>query len=123
MREDTTGPMAAAYVENPDFTPFAAWDGDAIVAGANVFVRGPVASLNTSSTLPGHRGLGAQSALIAARIEAAREAGCDWVIAETGRAQPGTVNPSLANLERAGLRPLYARQNWRWTNPQARSDG
>lgn len=114
---DVLIPMFAAYVENPAFTPFAAWDGDEIVAGANLFIHGSVASLNTASTLPTHRKLGAQSALIAARIQAAYEAGCTWVISETGDPQPGTVNQSLANLTNAGLRPIYARQNWRWNNP------
>ncbi|WP_194911180.1 GNAT family N-acetyltransferase [Catenulispora rubra] len=120
MPEDALGPMVAAYVENPGFIPFAVWDGEDIVAGANLFVHGPVASLNSGSTLPSHRGLGAQPALIAARIEAAREAGCEWVVAETGRPQPGTANASLANLERAGLHRLYARRNWRWSNPEVR---
>jgi GNAT superfamily N-acetyltransferase len=105
----------AAYFEHPDFTPFAVWDGDEIVAAANLSVYGPVGSLNTAATLPTHRNLGAQSALITARLHAAYEAGCTWVIAETGKPQPGTVNHSLANLERAGLRRLYARHNWRWT--------
>lgn len=117
MPQDVFAPMFAAYVENPVFTLFAAWDGDEIVAGASLFVHGPIASLNTASTLPSHRKLGAQSALIAARMAAAYDAGCTWVIAETGKPQPGTVNRSLANLERAGLRTLYARENWRWTNP------
>jgi hypothetical protein len=45
------------------------------------------------------------------------------VIAETGRPQPGVSNRSPANLERAGLRPVYARRNWRWTNPALRTAG
>jgi hypothetical protein len=121
MPEDPLAPMFAACLDNPSFLPFAAWDGDRIVAGANLFVHGPIASLNAASTLPGHYNLGAQSALIAARIRAAYDAGCTWVIAETGRPDPGEVNVSLANLERAGLRPLYARQNWVWTNPDHRA--
>jgi GNAT superfamily N-acetyltransferase len=117
MPEATLGPMFAAYVEDPAFTLFAVWDGDEIVAGANLFIHGAVASLNHGSTLPGHYRRGAQSALIAARIEAAREAGCSWVTSESGKPRPGEANPSLDNLQRAGLRPMYARQNWRWTNP------
>lgn len=117
MPEDTLGPMFAAYVENPAFTLFAVWDGEEIVAGGNLFIHGSVGSINHGSTLPGHYRRGAQSALIAARIEAAREAGCSWVISETGKPQPGETNASLDNLRRAGLRPMYARQNWRWTNP------
>ena len=124
MPEETLSPMLAACVENPFFLPFAAWDGDEIVAGANLFIHGPIASLNAASTLPSHYNRGAQSALIAARVKAAYDAGCTWVIAETGRPDPGEVNNSLSNLERAGLRPLYARANWLWTNPDQRgADG
>jgi GNAT superfamily N-acetyltransferase len=113
---DSQLPIFTAYFENPAFTPFAVWDGDEIVAAANLFVHGQIGSFNTAATLPTHRKLGAQSALITARIQAAYEAGCTWVIAETGKPEPGAVNDSLTNLERAGLRPIYARHNWRWTN-------
>jgi GNAT superfamily N-acetyltransferase len=117
MPEDTFSAMLAGCGDNPDFTPFAAWDGDRIVAGGNLFIHGPIASLNAGATLPSHYNQGAQSALIAARVKAAYDAGCTWVVAETGRPDPGEVNHSLSNLERAGLRPLYARENWLWTNP------
>ncbi|MFD6443861.1 GNAT family N-acetyltransferase [Promicromonospora sp. NPDC060204] len=106
--------MLAESVRHPAATPFAAWDGDTIVAGANLYVHGTVASLNSGATLPDHRGRGAQSALIAARLAAARAAGAGWVVAETGAPAPGEVNQSLANLQRAGLQVRYARQNWRW---------
>ncbi|TDC29244.1 GNAT family N-acetyltransferase [Micromonospora sp. 15K316] len=106
--------MVAASVEHPQFHPYGVWDGTDLVGGANLFVRGPVGALNSGSTLPSHRNLGVQSALIAARAEAARAAGCRWLIAETGQPAEGTKNQSLANLERAGLRVRYVRQNWRW---------
>jgi len=59
--------MFAASTSNPAFNPFAAWDGDEIVATANLFVGGEVASLNAGATLPSHQNRGAQSALIAVR--------------------------------------------------------
>ncbi len=107
--------MLANSVANPAFHPFAAWDGETVVAGGNLLVHGEVGSLSTGATGPDHRGRGAQSALIAARLRAARELGCRWVIAETGWPDPGTRNPSLENLRRAGLPVLYERTNWRWT--------
>ncbi|MEV4811836.1 GNAT family N-acetyltransferase [Micromonospora avicenniae] len=106
--------MVTASVGHPQFHPYGVWDGTDLVGGANLFVRGPVGALNSGATLPSHRNLGVQSALIAARVEAARAAGCRWVIAETGQPAEGTKNQSLANLERAGLRVRYVRQNWRW---------
>jgi hypothetical protein len=111
--------MMAATAENPQFHLYGAWDGTDLVAGAALFVRGPVGSLNSGATLPSHRMLGAQSALIAVRAEAARSAGCQWLVAETGKAGPGETNQSTVNLERAGLRVRYVRPNWRW---QAETD-
>ncbi|MFI6097007.1 GNAT family N-acetyltransferase [Lentzea sp. NPDC051213] len=107
--------MVANSVSNPDFHGFAAWDGDTMVAGGNLLVHGDVGSINTGGTLPEYRGRGAQSALIAARAQAAHEAGCRWVVAETGVPEPGQSNRSLNNLRRAGLQDLYQRQDWRWT--------
>ena len=95
--------MFAASASNPTFRPFAAWDGDEIVATANLFVDGEVASLNAGATLPSHQNRGAQSALIAARGKHAIAAGCRWLVAETGEPAEGAVNPSLNNLVRAGL--------------------
>lgn len=106
--------MMAEAATQPGFRPFAAWDGDDMVATANLFVHGSVGSLNSTATLPTHRNRGAQSALIAARAKAAADAGCNWLAAETGRPADGEVNPSLNNLLRHGLRPIYERENWAW---------
>jgi hypothetical protein len=114
MPEEGIAEMLVASVGHPDFRPFAVWDGDHLVAGANLFVNGEVGSLNTGSTLPGHRNRGAQSALLAARAKEAANAGCRWLVAEAGRPAEGETNPSLNNMLRAGLRQLYVRQNWIW---------
>ncbi|MBM0275283.1 hypothetical protein [Micromonospora tarensis] len=106
--------MLASTVDAPAWRPYAGWDGDDLVAGGNLFLHGEAASLNAAATAPGHRRLGAQSALIAARARAAAEAGCRWLFAETGKPAPGQQNPSLNNMRRAGLVPLYERRNWIW---------
>jgi hypothetical protein len=108
--------MFAATVEHPGFHTFAAWDGEQIVAGGNLFVHDEVGSINSGATLPSHRNRGAQSAVIAARAAAAVAVGCRWVVAEAGKPPAGVSNPSLNNLTRIGLRPLYSRQNWTWRN-------
>lgn len=112
--------MLAEALVHPGFRPFAAWDGDEMVAAANLFVHGPVGALNATATLRTHRNRGAQSALIAARAKEAANAGCRWLCAETGKPDDGEVNPSLANLVRSGLRPLYERQNWAWSPDDSR---
>ncbi|TKK81171.1 GNAT family N-acetyltransferase [Herbidospora galbida] len=114
MPEKGIAEMLVAGVEHPSTRPFAAWDGDRMVAGANLFLHGEVGSLNTGATLPEYRNRGAQSALLAIRAKEAANAGCRWLVAETGQPAEGQVNPSLNNMIRSGLRPLYTRQNWLW---------
>lgn len=106
--------MMAACPSNPDFRPFAARESGEIVATAGLFIHGEVAALSAGATLDGHRTRGLHSALIAARAKAAADAGCRWLVAETAKPCDGEVNHSLNNLLRAGLQPLYVRQNWIW---------
>jgi ribosomal protein S18 acetylase RimI-like enzyme len=96
------------------FRRFGAWDGDRLVAAASLVVDGDAGAMFGAATLPGHRGRGAQSGLLAARLRAAAEAGIRWVSAETGAETPEWRNPSLHNIRRAGLVDLYERPNWLW---------
>lgn len=115
MPLDGLSEMLAASAAQRGFQPFAAWEGDQIVATANPFVHGDVGSLNSAATLPTHRKRGAQSALIAARGRAAIAAGCRWLVAETGTPAYGEASSSLDNFLRSGLQPMYDRQNWSWS--------
>ncbi|GAB7046376.1 GNAT family N-acetyltransferase [Catenuloplanes indicus] len=93
---------------------FAAWDGGEMVAAAQLFTHGPAGVLKSGVTRASHRGRGAQSALIAARIAAARHAGCDWVVSETSAPEPGEHHTSLRNLERLGFTRTYDYRTVRW---------
>jgi len=91
----------------------AAWDGDTMVAAAGLGLHAAAAEMYGAATLPEHRGRGAQSALLTARAQAAAEAGCTWLVAETWVPPEGATNPSLDNMRRAGFRVLYERASWR----------
>lgn len=106
--------IMASGLRQGAFRGFAAWDGDAMVAVANLFVDGETAHLNCGATLSGHRRHGAQSALIAARIQAAAEAGCRWLVVETDRPEQPGGNPSRNNLVRVGIPTVYERTHWIW---------
>jgi MOSC domain-containing protein YiiM/GNAT superfamily N-acetyltransferase len=71
------------------------------VANGSLHVSGGVGWLRGALTAPEARGRGIQSALIAARVRAAAEAGCDLVGAS---AEPESV--SARNLLRLGMRRL-----------------
>ena len=95
---------------------YVAMDGDTPVATGALFlmeVEGErFAELNFASTLPGQRGRGAQSALIARRVADARDLGVQWVATETDEEVPDRPNPSYRNLKRLGFPALYVRANW-----------
>jgi hypothetical protein len=49
---------------------------------------------------------------MAQRIRAAAEAGCEWVITETGEDLPRRLNPSYHNMIRTGFNLAYQRANY-----------
>ena len=106
--------FAAAGAGGPGFTAYGAWDGEELVASANLHVAGPAAAFCGAATLPEARGRGAQSAFMRMRVEAARAAGCSWMSAETWQEFEGARNPSLHNMLRSGFVELYDRRNWVW---------
>ncbi|GAA1572932.1 hypothetical protein GCM10009789_28070 [Kribbella sancticallisti] len=114
MPEEHFAPMVQGVVERPDWSAYAAWDGDQMIAAASVVIKGEVAEFAGASTLPSHRGRGAQSALLAARARHAAAAGVKWLSGETGKPAEGEQNRSLNNMLRTGFEIRYERENWIW---------
>ena len=101
--------FAAAGGSGPGFTAYGAWDGDELVAAANLHVAGPAAAFCGAATLSEARGRGAQSAFMQLRVEAAGAGRLHVdergdVAGARGESQP--VAPQHAALWlRRGLRP------------------
>ncbi|MEV8371163.1 GNAT family N-acetyltransferase [Kribbella sp. NPDC056861] len=106
--------MLVAFCHLRHFQPYAAWDGDRLVATGGLFVDGAMGKCVNASTLPEYRGRGAQSALIAVRVQNALAAGCKWVSTGADKPALGKRNPSLDNMQRAGFKALYERPGWTW---------
>jgi GNAT superfamily N-acetyltransferase len=83
---------------------FLALVGGQRAGGGTVIVHRGVAELCSASTVPTFRGRGVQTALIHARLAAARHAGCDVAMVVTS---PGTS--SQRNVERTGFQLAYTR--------------
>ena len=79
---------------------------------AGVFIAEGVGYLGFAATLPEHRGKGGQNALLAERIDHAREAGCDVVVTETGERRDDLPSNSYRNILRAGFTEVAVRANW-----------
>ena len=92
---------------------FVAFDGAAPVGAGALFIDGANAWLGIGATLAGHRGRGAQPAILSARIDAARAAGCQILTTETGVPNAGEAGPSYSNIHRAGFLVAYLRPNLR----------
>jgi hypothetical protein len=96
----------------PGMIPYFALIEGKAIGGGTLGIRQGIAGMFGTSTLPEFRKRGAQSALISARLEAGRAAGCDLAMSVT---QPSSG--SQHNLERQGFRVVYTRAKFtrEWT--------
>ena len=113
---------AQGWSEHPEFMPYiegfaklslaaatcfvAERSGEAIATAA-LFMHDGVALLAGASTIPSGRRLGAQNALLDARLRHAAAHGCDLAMMVAG---PGSA--SQRNAERQGFRIAYTRTKW-----------
>jgi GNAT superfamily N-acetyltransferase len=107
------GPGHAAILDGylqslgrPGFQHFAAYAQDQIIATAALAHFEDMAYLTYACTAESHRRRGAQSALIAARIAAAKRLGCPLITCQTLT----MLEDSFANLQRAGFVEAYERE-------------
>jgi GNAT superfamily N-acetyltransferase len=108
-----TDPFAANVVGRPGWSCYVAYDGGQPAGAGALYVDGGVGWLGLGATLPEYRGRGAQSAILAARIEDARRQGCATVVTETGELADDRPSSSYRNILRAGFREAGVRPNYR----------
>jgi GNAT superfamily N-acetyltransferase len=106
--------LLGSLVGRAGWHPFGVWRSSALIAGGSMRIHQNIGQFFGAATLAHARGQGAQTGLLAHRARAARDAGCQWLVSETGAEAPGEHNSSLHNMIRAGFTPLYLRQNWVW---------
>lgn len=108
------GKIVSSTLGKPGWCWFLALDGEQPVgAGALCVVEG-VGWLGYGATLPSYRGRGAQTALIAARVAAAREMGCDYVTSDTWVDTAEEPVTSYRNMIRNGFHLLYVRPHFEY---------
>jgi GNAT superfamily N-acetyltransferase len=110
-------PLAPTLVGRPNWHHYVARDGGTVVGAAAMYVCEGFAWLGAAGTLASHRGRGAQSALIARRIDDARSLGCHTLTLETEPDPPEKPNPSYHNVDRAGFQVAYRRPSWVFPDP------
>jgi len=108
---DAVIPALAAMVGMPGWHHFMSFEGERPAGVAAMLIADGIAWFDWAATDPAYRGQGSQTALLAARIQAAQELGCRRLFSETGEAVPGDPQHSFRNLVRAGFRPTHTREN------------
>ena len=103
---------ATLEVLGPNFysdnaTCFLAWWGEQPAGGGGMYLHEQAVELGGASTRPAFRNRGVQTALLQARLAAARRAGCDLAVVGTS---PGS--DSQRNIERAGFSWPIPRRSW-----------
>jgi GNAT superfamily N-acetyltransferase len=101
-QEDTAILSPNFYAANA--TCFLAWIDGQPVGGGGMYIHEGVVEFGGASTRPAFRRRGVQTALLHARMDAARKAGCDLALVVT---TPG--EESQRNVERAGFRLAYTK--------------
>lgn len=91
---------------DPQVLRYIAWQEDRPVAAAAMSLHDGVAVLGGATTVPDHRGYGAQAALLRGRLEAAAEAGARCAVATAAAG-----SPSIRNLARGGF-TVHLRHSW-----------
>jgi len=109
---ETVIPWFASIVGLRHWHHYAAFEENEPVGFGALHVAGRVGWLGFASTRASHRRQGMQSALIATRLRAAAELGCEIVVVETADDTPQKPNPSTHNLVRMGFQLAYRRPNW-----------
>jgi GNAT superfamily N-acetyltransferase len=94
--------IAAPNFYASNATCYLAWVDGVPAGGGAMYIHEGVAEFGGASTRREFRRHGVQSALLLARLAAAREHGCEFAIVLTN---PGT--DSQRNVERVGFRPAY----------------
>jgi hypothetical protein len=100
-----------ALVGRPGWRCFAATVDGQPAGGAALYLREGRGWFGLATTLPDCRRRGAQRAMLTQRIDAALDAGADFLSIETGEPMPGTESPSFHNMTACGFVPIAYREN------------
>ena len=104
--------LIATAAEDARWRLFMSFDGDIPAGAGGLFIHDHCGWLDFGATSPAFRRRGSQGAIMAARIQAALDAGCEHLFTETGEAVEGDPQHSYGNIKRHGFEPAALRENW-----------
>lgn len=116
VEQQRIAPWLAGLAAQPDCYVYVAYDDEMPVATGVLFTLNQTAWLAFASTLPSHRGMGAQSAIIARRVQDALDMGCREIFVATGASVEDEAanahHTSVSNLHQLGFRVLSKLEFW-----------
>jgi len=110
--EGEATPLLAALVDHPNWHIFMSFDGNTPAGTGGLYVEDGIAKCDFGATDPVFRQRGSQSAVLVARINAARQMGAELIVTETGEAVEGDPQHSYNNILKRGFKEAYLRENW-----------
>jgi hypothetical protein len=109
---DEAAPLLATVAGRPGWHLYLSCDGDTPAGAGLLYAEDGIGWLSYAATRPEFRARGSQGAIMARRIRKAAELGCTLLVTETGEEVEGQPQVSWRNIERAGFRAAYTRENW-----------
>lgn len=106
------GPLLAGLANDERWHCFVSFDGDRAAGAGAMMIVDDAAWLEWGATDPAFRRRGSQGAIMHARIEVARQHGCEVMFTETGEASGDDPQHSYGNIQRFGFAPSVLRHNW-----------
>jgi GNAT superfamily N-acetyltransferase len=105
-------PWLTSLVGKPGWSHYVTRNQSKVVATSALFKVREFAWFGFTATLAEHRGAGAQSSLVAARLREADDLGCRIAVTETMEETPEHPVQSYRNMLRLGFHEAYRRQNY-----------
>jgi len=105
-------PLLARLPDQPNLHVYVSFDGDTPAGTGILYVEDGYGWLDWGATAPELRGRGGQRAVLAQRIRDGLDLGCRMLFTETGEAAEDDPQHSYHNIEWAGFRPAYVRENY-----------
>lgn len=109
---EAAAPWLAGLVERPGWHLYLSFAGEEPAGAGALFVDDGVGWLDWGATWPRYRRQGSQGALLARRVQDALDLGCRVLFTTTGEAVEGDPQHSYRNIQRAGFRESYLRDNY-----------
>lgn len=109
---DAAVPGLAGLIGRPGWHIFISFDGDTPAGCGALYVKDGTGWCDWGATSPDFRRRGGQRAVLAARVRAALDLGCDVIATETGEAVEGDPQHSYHNILWAGFREAGLRDNY-----------